>query len=186
MSFRRFVLVDFILVALLVALTASPVAATGRPGRYYLLMQNLNNMSCSDSNFSFSADQRSLTPDSGFTAETAYKISLGSVFLYDRGIHNYDSGQYTPAVPPSALTITPTTFTAPDAGYSVPAGSDYTVTYKIYSYVDGYMTSKSVARLVCSGSTHTMTEYSVENLCLSHDPGTDQSFEDCFEHTVQH
>jgi hypothetical protein len=161
------------------------VGASGRPGRYYLLVQNIRNMSCSDNNFQFDADQRSLTPDSGFTAETAYKISLGSTFIYDKGIHNYDSGQYAPAVPPNALTITSQTFSTPDAGYSVPSDSPYTVTYKIYSYVGGYMTSKSVARLVCSAAPRTMTEFTLENLCLSHDPGTDQSFEDCFEHTVQ-
>ncbi len=189
MSIRRFVLVNFIVAALLVALNASPVAATGRPGRYYLLMQNLRNMACGDPDWSFDTDIRGITPDSGLTAQIMWKVSLGSTFTYDKGIATFDSGQFAPAylVPnyPAASQFVTTRSFGTNGSFIVAPGQPYTVTFKLYTFVDSYMTSKSVARLVCSGSPRTLTEYSLENLCLSHDPGTDQSFEDCFEHTVQ-
>jgi hypothetical protein len=168
---------------------ASPADATGRPGRYYLLMQNLRNMACGDPAWSFDTDIRGITPSSGLTAEEAWKVSLGSTFLYDRGIATFDSGQFIPnfLVPnyPAASQFVTTRSFGTNGSFIVPSNQAYTVTFKLYTFVDGTMTSKSVARLVCSAAPRTLTEFSLENLCLSHDPGTDQSFEDCFEHTVQ-
>jgi hypothetical protein len=185
-------LVGFVLVALSVFLlqAANPVSALNRPGRYYLLMQNIRNMACGDPDWSFDTNIKGITPASGLTAQQMWKVSLGSTFTYDKGIATFDSGQFAPSflVPnyPAASKFVTTRSFGTNGSFIVPSNEAYTVTYKLYTFVNNVMTSKSVARLVCSAAPRTMTEFSLENLCLAHDdPGTGIEFKDCFDGTIQ-
>jgi hypothetical protein len=183
------IIVAVLVLSLPVFLTAEPAQASGRPGRFYLLMQNIRNMACGDPDWSFDTDIRGITPDSGLTAQEIWKVSLGSTFTFDKGIATFDSGQFVPnfLVPnyPAASKFVTTRSFGTNGSFIVPSNQAYTVTFKLYTFVNNVMTAKSVARLVCSAAPRTMTEFSLENLCLAHDSGKAIHFKDCFAHTTQ-
>ncbi len=154
-----------IVVALVaVGVSAGTPTSQAADANYFIFHTNIHAMACGDGGYSFISDDTYNVPSSGY--EINYTVTTSAGF-------SYDSGQYLPSA------ATPGTSGTVDEDHwgmswpAVPAATAYQIVHTLNFWVDGELTSQSVATFNCSAGARVMTLVNLSNTQVSSAPGCD-------------